>query len=152
MPVRAAWLRVLQLNEEGNVIIMNMNDFAEALASKDLEKYSAWFADDIKLFTPIHEEPMIGKQVACQMLPIVFSLFDNFRYMDVIIGERTHALVFQAEVDGVPLEGVDYVRTDENRRVTELSVMMRPLKAIATLNKAIAAKMQSQQAGPTQAE
>jgi hypothetical protein len=29
---------------------MNMQDFADALASKDLERYSSWFADDMRLY------------------------------------------------------------------------------------------------------
>ena len=130
---------------------MSMREFADALASKDVEKYSAWFADDLKLYTPIYEEPMIGKQVASQMLPVVFSIFENFHYPDVISGQRTHALVFRAEVDGIQMEGVDYVRTDDEGRVTEFSVMMRPLKAITALTKAIAIKMQGRSEGAAHA-
>ncbi len=122
---------------------MNMKEFADALASKDLDRYSAWFADDIRLYTPIHEEPIVGKQAACQILPVVFSIFENFRYLDIITGQQTHALLFRAEIDGIPLEGVDYVRTDENGLVIDFNVMMRPLKAITALTKAIGAKMQN---------
>lgn len=62
---------------------MNMKEFADALASKDLERYSSWFADDMRIYVPVHEEPLIGKQAACRILPVVFSLFDNFHYADV---------------------------------------------------------------------
>ncbi len=122
---------------------MNIHEFADALASKDLDRYSAWFADDMRLYTPIYEEPMTGKQVACQILPVVFSTFENFHYPDIIVGEQTHSLFFRAEIGGVPLEGVDYVRTNEKGLITEFSVMMRPLKAITALTKAIGAKMQN---------
>ncbi len=124
---------------------MNMQEFADALASKDLDRYSQWFADDMRLYTPVHEEPSVGKQAACQILPIVFSLFENFHYPDVFTGQQTHALIFRSEVSGIPLEGVDYLRTDHNGLVTEFSVTMRPLKAITALAKAIGAKMQEGQ-------
>ena len=124
---------------------MNMQEFADALASKDLDRYSQWFADDMRLYTPVHEEPSVSKQAACQILPIVFSLFENFHYLDVFTGQQTHALIFRAEVSGIPLEGVDYLRTDDNGLVTEFSVTMRPLKAITALSKAIGAKMQEGQ-------
>jgi len=97
----------------------------------------------MRLYVPVHEEPLIGKQAACCILPVVFCLFDDFHYVDVFSGRRTHALIFRAEVSGIPLEGVDYVRTDENGFVTELSVTMRPLKAITELSKAISAKVQN---------
>ncbi len=44
---------------------MNILELADALASKDLSRYSAWFAEDMQLYTPIHEEPSVGKQAAC---------------------------------------------------------------------------------------
>lgn len=120
---------------------MDMHEFADALASKDLDRYAQWFADDVRLYTPIHEEPLVGRQAALQILPIVFSLFDDFRYLDVLVGQQTHALVFRAKVAGVALDGVDYVRTNEAGRVSEFSVMMRPLQAITALSKAIGDKM-----------
>ncbi|CAN5147938.1 hypothetical protein BH20ACI1_BH20ACI1_22430 [soil metagenome] len=122
---------------------MNMQKFADALASKDLERYSQWFADDIRLYTPIHEEPTVGKQAACQILTVVFSIFENFRYPDIITGQQTHALFFRAEIEGISLEGIDYARTNENGLVTEFSVMMRPLQAITALSEAIGVKMQN---------
>jgi hypothetical protein len=76
-------------------------------------------------------------------LLVVFSLFDDFHYADVFSGQPTQALVFRAEVSGIPLEGRNYVRTDENGLVTELSVTMRPVIAITALTKAIGAKMQN---------
>jgi hypothetical protein len=96
----------------------------------------------MRLFVPVYEEPIVGKDAACQILPVVFSIFENFHYPDVLTGEHSHALVFRAEVAGIPLEGVDYVHTDENGLVTEFSVLMRPLKAITTLIREIGAKMQ----------
>ena len=42
--------------------------------------------------------------------------------------DERHALVFRAEVNGIPLEGVDYVRTDKNGPVAGLGVGMCPLE------------------------
>lgn len=120
---------------------MNMQAFADALASKELERYSAWFAEDMKLYVPIYEDPLVGKEAACNILPVVFSLFENFHYPDVFSKQQTHALVFRAEVNGILLEGVDYLRTNEDGLVTEFSVTMRPLKAITALTRAIGEKM-----------
>ena len=44
------------------------------------------------------------------------------------LDDETYALAFRAEVNGIPLEGVDYVRTDKNGPVTGLGVTMCPLK------------------------
>ncbi len=125
--------------------IKNIQELADALASKDLNRYSAWFAEDMLLYTPIHEEPSTGKQTACQILPVVFSSFDNFHYLDVLTRQQTHALIFSAEVNGITLDGVEYVRTDDSGLVTEFYVMMRPLKAIIELSDVIGTKMQQRE-------
>ncbi|MEJ7671781.1 MAG: hypothetical protein WKF59_03525 [Chitinophagaceae bacterium] len=121
---------------------MNIKELADALASKELERYAAWFADDMRLFTPIHGEPSIGKQAASQILPLVFSFFDNFHYPDVFPGQQSHALIFRAEINGITLDGVDYLKTNDNGLVTDFYVMMRPLKAITELSNLIGAAMQ----------
>jgi len=124
---------------------MNMQKLADALASKELSRYSAWFAEGMQLYTPIHEEPSIGKQAACQILPVVFSLFDNFHYPDVIIGQQSHALIFRAEVNGISLDGVDYLELNDSGLITNFYVMMRPLKAITELSNLIGVAMQQMQ-------
>lgn len=123
---------------------MNIQELADALASKDLNRYSVWFAEDMRLYTPIHEEPSNGKQTASQILPVVFSCFDNFQYIDVLTKQQTHALFFRAEVNGISLDGVDYVRTNDSGLVTEFYVMMRPLKAITELSDLIGIKMKQE--------
>ena len=42
--------------------------------------------------------------------------------------DETYALVFRAEVNGIALEGVGYVRTDKNGPVMGLGVTTCPLK------------------------
>ncbi len=131
---------------------MNIKDFADALASKDANRYSEWFAEDMRLYTPIHEEPSVGREAACQILPVVFSLFDDFHYPDVIAGRDSHALLFRATVEGVALEGIDYIRANAQGQVTDFFVMVRPLKALTTLAKAIGARMSAAGAPPAPGE
>ena len=54
---------------------MSMQEFADALASKDADTGSQWFADDIRLYTSIHEEQMTGEQAVCRILPVALSIF-----------------------------------------------------------------------------
>jgi hypothetical protein len=89
---------------------MNIKELADALASKELERYAVWFSDDMRLFTPIHEEPLIGKSAASQILPLVFSFFDDFHYPDTLSGQQSHSLIFKAKINGIMLDGVDYLK------------------------------------------
>jgi len=46
---------------------------------------------------------------------------------------RDHALVFRATIDGREIQGCDFLRRDAEGRVTELTVMVRPLPAAIAL-------------------
>ncbi len=92
--------------------------FADAFAFKDLHCYSQWFADDRRLYAPVHEEPSVGREAACQILPLVFSPFDDCHYPDVIAGSDTRALWFRATVEGVALESIEHIRTNPEEQVT----------------------------------
>jgi len=131
---------------------MNVKDLAEALASKEVSRYSPWFADDMRLYTPVHAQPSVGRQRACQILAVVFSLFDDFHYPDVIAGRDSHALLFHASVEGVALEGIDYVRTNGQGRGTDFYVMVRPLTALTTLAQAMGARMRAAEGPRTPVE
>ena len=65
-------------------------------------------------------------------------------------GDETYALVFRAEVNGIPLEGVDYVRTDKNGPVTGLDVTMCPLKRDNRIKRRTAAALSLQAVGQAQ--
>ncbi len=121
---------------------MHIQELADALTSKDLSRYSAWFAEDMRLYTPVHEKPSVGKQAASQILPLVFSFFNHFHYPEVFRGQGSHALICRAEVDGIALESVDYVKLNDSGLITDFYVMMRPLKAITTLAELIGTAMQ----------
>jgi len=73
---------------------------------------------------------------------LVFSIFENFQYSDVVAGPaESHALVFRADVGSVPLHGVDYLRMTPEGRVAEFHVMVRPLGALTALGRAVTERM-----------
>ena len=123
---------------------MSITDFAQALQSKDHTRYAEWFADDMRLYTPIHDEPTVGKETATQVLQVVFSLFENFQYSDVVAGrEKSHALIFRAKMGSDVLHGVDYLRMTPDGLVAEFHVMVRPLGALTALERAVSERMRS---------
>ena len=45
-------------------------------------------------------------------------------------GSPDHALVFAATVDGLQIQGCDFLRTNDAGLIEEFTVMLRPLKAV----------------------
>ena len=63
--------------------------------------------------------------------------------MREIAGPRDAALEFEVEIDGVLVNGVDMLRWDDEGRVTEFKVLIRPLKAINLVHRKMAAMLEA---------
>jgi hypothetical protein len=61
----------------------------------------------------------------------------RFRYVREVVGERDAVLEFTTEIDGITINGVDMIRFDEDARVVDFKVMLRPLKAIQMVHAAM---------------
>ena len=44
--------------------------------------------------------------------------------------DEDHALVFDARIGDLSIQGCDFVRTDADRLIDQLTVMLRPLRAV----------------------
>jgi hypothetical protein len=57
------------------------------------------------------------------------SVLEDFRYTDLLETEHCAVLVFEAHIGEVNAQGVDLVRFDDEGKVRQLEVMIRPLPA-----------------------
>jgi hypothetical protein len=59
-------------------------------------------------------------------------VLNDFRFDKEMVGEGTgdRALMFRATVDGLRIQGCDFVHTREDGLIDEITVMLRPLKAV----------------------
>ncbi|MGI9264554.1 MAG: nuclear transport factor 2 family protein [Gammaproteobacteria bacterium] len=89
-------------------------------------------ADDAVFHSPIVHAPQAGKAITMQYLSAAFHvLFNNtFRYVREVAGPRDAVLEFEVEIDDVIVNGVDMIRWNDEGKITEFKVMLRPLKAI----------------------
>ena len=106
--------------------------------------------DDVVFFSPIVFTPQRGKalttlylQAASQTLPgdgapALASAEDEgptdrpgrFRYTKQVLAGDTAVLEFETSVEGTYVNGVDIIRCNDEGRIVEFRVMLRPLKAI----------------------
>ena len=101
-------------------------------------------ADDVVFYSPIVYTPQEGKaitklylQAAGQTLPGDSSTASNggdgsgrFRYTKTVTSGDTAVLEFETTVDGKYVNGVDIMRCNDEGRIVEFRVMIRPLQAI----------------------
>lgn len=108
--------------------------FRRAAEAKDLELLAETLRDDVVLHSPILFRGFEGREVVTQVLTHVVATLEDLTYVDELAGERTVALRFKARVEDRELEGIDFLELDEEGRVAELTVFMRPLSALTRFN------------------
>ena len=109
--------------------------FRNAVESGEVSCSSEFFRDDAVFRSPVVYRPYAGRDTVLKVLEAaerVLGLGGHFRYVHQLedTGARVAILEFATEVDGRQVEGVDKLTFDEDGRITELKVMLRPASAL----------------------
>lgn len=117
--------------------------FRQAVDARDLAAILAKFREDAVLHSPVSFHPFEGREAISHLFRILLEIFDEFRYTDELISAdgRTVGLVFRARVGDRNAEGLDLLRFDEEGKVRELTVMVRPRSALEALFAAVASRL-----------
>lgn len=112
-----------------------MHPFRAAVEKDDFEAVEALLADDVVFTSPVVFKPYPGKAITMAILRGVTRVFEDFRYVREIgePGGRDHALVFEARVGDRAITGCDFLHLDEEGRIDDFMVMVRPLSAAQAL-------------------
>lgn len=78
-------------------------------------------------------DPYRGKVAMVAILRAVFSVLEDFTYLRHFGRETGYVLEFSARVGNESLFGVDLVEFDQQGKITDFMVMMRPASAVMTL-------------------
>lgn len=114
--------------------------------------------DDVVFYSPIVYTPQQGKaitmlylQAAGQTLPGDPSESSSpgngasvggFRYTKQVMADDTAVLEFETTVEGKYVNGVDIIRCNEEGRIIEFRVMIRPLQAVNLVHQQMAAMLE----------
>lgn len=124
-----------------------LDTWHELVKTRNAKGLRDLLADDVVFHSPVVHTPQAGKAVTTQYLAAAFQVFFNasFRYVREVVGPRDAVLEFQVEIDGITVNGVDMIRWNDEDRITDFKVMIRPLKAINLIHQKMAAMLQAQQ-------
>ena len=119
----------------------------QLLTDRNAQGLDALLADDAVFHSPVVHTPQAGRAITKAYLTAAFHVFFNesFRYVRELKGERDAVLEFEVQIDGVAVNGVDMIKWNDEGRITEFKVMIRPLKAINLVHQKMAATLQGGQ-------
>ncbi len=93
--------------------------------------------------SPVVHTPQAGREITFKYLMSADKVLGGpgFRYLGEWRSETGAVLEFQTEIDGIRINGVDIISFDDQGRITNFKVMVRPLKAINLLHRLMAEQL-----------
>ena len=120
--------------------------FRRAAEAKDIALMTETLREDVVLHSPILFRGLEGRDIVGQVLTHVAATLEDLTYVDELASEGSVCLRFKAKVGELELEGIDYLTLDEDGRVADLTVFMRPLKAVNAFNEQMKQRLEAAQA------
>jgi ketosteroid isomerase-like protein len=126
---------------------MLSDPFRDAVESADPDRLPELFRHDAVFRSPVLFKPYEGRDLVLKVLEAaerVLGAGGRFRYVHQLedADARVAILEFATEVDGKQVEGIDKLTFDEDGRITELKVMLRPASALQVVAQRMAAEFE----------
>ena len=109
----------------------------ELLENQQLDGLAELIADEAVFHSPVVHTPQRGKDLVLMYLTGAFHVLlpGNFVYRREVVDGSEVVLEFEAELDGIHVNGVDMIRFNEDGKIIDFKVLVRPLKAINMLHR-----------------
>jgi len=115
--------------------------FGIAVLAGDHAAAVATLADAVVFRSPAVYKPYEGKETVAQILTLVATVFENFRYTNEWRDGRTTILFFEANVGDRGLQGIDILEENDAGLVAGFTVMIRPLSGLQAVAATMAARL-----------
>ncbi|SDJ09503.1 SnoaL-like domain-containing protein [Frankineae bacterium MT45] len=118
-----------------------MGGFRTAVETHDLAAIEATLSPDVVFRSPAVHKPYQGRDVTMLLLSNVIEVLEGFTYVGQITENQDEMLRFSARVGDRSVDGIDLLRYDDEGRVAELTVFIRPYSALTAVRDAMAARL-----------
>ena len=105
------------------------------LETKDMSILNELLADDVVFRSPVAYQPYSSKPLVYFILTNVIQIFENFTYHREFYSEDGLSVVleFSANIGEKKLKGIDMIRFNDQGKIVEFEVMIRPKSGIEAL-------------------
>jgi hypothetical protein len=121
---------------------MQSDRFRAAAESKDFSAIDDLFTEDVSFRSPVVFKQYEGRDAVAMLLGAVSQVFEDFRYTGQTETDATATLMFSARVGDRELEGIDLLHFDDEGRINDMAVYVRPLSGIQALAEAMQRKLE----------
>ena len=104
----------------------------KVIESNNLELLNEIIADNAIFSSPVVFKPMEGKEITMMYLHAAGESFnmEKFEYTKEIHDDMNSVLEFETYIDEISVNGVDMIEWNEDGKISNFKVMIRPYKAV----------------------
>lgn len=122
---------------------MKSDGFRAAAEAKDFESGRDLFTEDVVFRSPFVHTPYEGIDALGFLLGHVVQVFENFKYIAHVETDNVAVLQFEATVGDKQLQGVDILKFNEEDKISEMTVMVRPASGLEALGKEMGRRIEA---------
>ena len=113
------------------------------------EELAAMIHQDAVFHSPVVHTPQRGQAIVVAYLSAAGETLgnDSFEYIRELVDGDNAMLEFTTEMDGIHVNGIDLIRFDDEGKIVDFKVMVRPLKAVNKVWEQMAAELERMKAG-----
>ena len=123
----------------------NLARWHEYAEQQDLDRLREMLHEDAVFHSPVVHTPQRGKHLVFAYLAAAGEVLggDSFEYVrELDCGDRA-MLEFTCALGDIHVNGVDIIEWDEDGKIVDFKVMVRPLKAIQAVHGQMAAMLEA---------
>ena len=141
MPSRI-WARLTPTGPRSDEV--NLHPFAKAWEARDLDRLLALLSDDVVFHSPFVGEPGFeGRDPTAVIFTIALTSLEDVRFTHGFGDDRSHVLVATAAVSEKPIKSTTLLEFDDEGKIREIWMMIRPLTGLAALAEAVGRAIES---------
>lgn len=121
----------------------------QIVKTKDISLYDELLDKDVVFYSPVVFTPQKGIDLTKAYLMAAGGVFSDknepskeeedkkdsaFKYVKEIVGDKNAILEFESELNGKYVNGIDLISWNEEGKITEFKVFIRPLQAVNALH------------------
>ena len=117
----------------------------KVMKNSELDLLNEIIADDSTFSSPVVFKPMLGKEITMMYLSAAGQSFnmEKFQYTKEIHDGMNSVLEFETYIDEISVNGVDIIEWNEDGKIVNFKVMIRPFKAVQKVQQKMVEALES---------
>ncbi len=132
------------MNQAHDKFRASITQWHEFVTTQDDKIFDALVADEAVFRSPFLWKPKHGKNTLRIVLNAASQVFEDFAYHRELTDGSSVVLEFSAHIGAIELKGIDLIRFNEDGKIIEFEVMVRPFKGLQALAEAMGNQFKAQ--------